>query len=248
MLNTSFAPWPSFSDAEIEAVSRVLRSGRVNYWDFGERRQGLRSGIRRMVRRAPRHRARQRHGRAGSRPPRLEDRTGRRSHCAVAHLRRDGVLRHRAGALFPVCADVDGGLAKHNGCDDRRRIEPANQSGDLRPSRRLALRHGPDHASALRDRTKPRSSSKIAPRRMARATRAARSARSAISAAAGLFARTRSSRRAAKAAWSPRIRRGLVRGDVGLQAITASPGARFMSASIRPAFAGCTNPSAATTA
>jgi len=32
MLNTPFAPWPSFSEAEIEAVSRVLRSGRVNYW------------------------------------------------------------------------------------------------------------------------------------------------------------------------------------------------------------------------
>lgn len=32
MLNTPFSPWPSFSDEEIEAVSRVLRSGRVNYW------------------------------------------------------------------------------------------------------------------------------------------------------------------------------------------------------------------------
>lgn len=32
MLNTSFAPWPAFSDEEIDAVSRVLRSNRVNYW------------------------------------------------------------------------------------------------------------------------------------------------------------------------------------------------------------------------
>jgi dTDP-4-amino-4,6-dideoxygalactose transaminase len=32
MLNTAFAPWPSFSEEEIDAVSRVLRSGRVNYW------------------------------------------------------------------------------------------------------------------------------------------------------------------------------------------------------------------------
>jgi len=32
MLNTPFAPWPSFSEEEIEAVSRVLRSNRVNYW------------------------------------------------------------------------------------------------------------------------------------------------------------------------------------------------------------------------
>jgi dTDP-4-amino-4,6-dideoxygalactose transaminase len=28
----SFAPWPSLSEDEIEAVSRVLRSGRLNYW------------------------------------------------------------------------------------------------------------------------------------------------------------------------------------------------------------------------
>lgn len=32
MLNTPFAPWPIFSDAEVEAVQRVLRSGEVNYW------------------------------------------------------------------------------------------------------------------------------------------------------------------------------------------------------------------------
>lgn len=32
MLNTSFSPWPSFTDEEAEAVSRVLRSNRVNYW------------------------------------------------------------------------------------------------------------------------------------------------------------------------------------------------------------------------
>lgn len=28
----SFAPWPSLSEDEIQAVSRVLRSGRLNYW------------------------------------------------------------------------------------------------------------------------------------------------------------------------------------------------------------------------
>jgi len=32
MLNTPFAPWPVFSDEEIDAVSRVLQSNRVNYW------------------------------------------------------------------------------------------------------------------------------------------------------------------------------------------------------------------------
>ncbi|MCB1467864.1 MAG: DegT/DnrJ/EryC1/StrS aminotransferase family protein [Rhizobiaceae bacterium] len=32
MLNTSFAPWPSFTDEESEAVARVLKSNRVNYW------------------------------------------------------------------------------------------------------------------------------------------------------------------------------------------------------------------------
>jgi dTDP-4-amino-4,6-dideoxygalactose transaminase len=32
MSNTPFSPWPSYSEVEVEAVSRVLRSGRVNYW------------------------------------------------------------------------------------------------------------------------------------------------------------------------------------------------------------------------
>lgn len=32
MLNSSVAPWPSYSEEEIEAVATVLRSGRVNYW------------------------------------------------------------------------------------------------------------------------------------------------------------------------------------------------------------------------
>jgi dTDP-4-amino-4,6-dideoxygalactose transaminase len=32
MLNTSLAPWPSYSDEEISAVAEVLRSNRVNYW------------------------------------------------------------------------------------------------------------------------------------------------------------------------------------------------------------------------
>ena len=36
MLNTPFAPWPAFSEAEIDAVQRVLRSGKVNYWTGDE--------------------------------------------------------------------------------------------------------------------------------------------------------------------------------------------------------------------
>lgn len=32
MLDSGFAPWPSFSDEEVEAVRRVLQSNRVNYW------------------------------------------------------------------------------------------------------------------------------------------------------------------------------------------------------------------------
>lgn len=32
MLNTQFAPWPSFSNEEADAVAAVLRSNRVNYW------------------------------------------------------------------------------------------------------------------------------------------------------------------------------------------------------------------------
>jgi len=32
LLNTNFSPWPSFSEEEIDAVSAVLRSNKVNYW------------------------------------------------------------------------------------------------------------------------------------------------------------------------------------------------------------------------
>jgi dTDP-4-amino-4,6-dideoxygalactose transaminase len=32
MLDTTFAPWPSFSEEEVDAVRRVLLSNRVNYW------------------------------------------------------------------------------------------------------------------------------------------------------------------------------------------------------------------------
>jgi dTDP-4-amino-4,6-dideoxygalactose transaminase len=32
MLNTSLSPWPNFSAAEVDAVSSVLASNRVNYW------------------------------------------------------------------------------------------------------------------------------------------------------------------------------------------------------------------------
>lgn len=38
MLNTSFSPWPSFSEAELAAVARVLASNRVNYWTGEEGR------------------------------------------------------------------------------------------------------------------------------------------------------------------------------------------------------------------
>ena len=34
-----FAPWPSFSQDELDAVTRVLRSGKVNYWTGDEGRQ-----------------------------------------------------------------------------------------------------------------------------------------------------------------------------------------------------------------
>jgi dTDP-4-amino-4,6-dideoxygalactose transaminase len=32
VLNTPFSPWPSFTEQEIDAVSAVLRSNKVNYW------------------------------------------------------------------------------------------------------------------------------------------------------------------------------------------------------------------------
>src|SRR5258705_6119383 len=39
MLNTSVAPWPSYSDEEQQAVAHVLASGRVNYWTREETRE-----------------------------------------------------------------------------------------------------------------------------------------------------------------------------------------------------------------
>jgi dTDP-4-amino-4,6-dideoxygalactose transaminase len=39
MLNTAFPPWPSFSEEEVEAVGRVLRSNQVNYWTGTEGRE-----------------------------------------------------------------------------------------------------------------------------------------------------------------------------------------------------------------
>ncbi|RYV02586.1 aminotransferase [Shewanella sp. OPT22] len=39
MLNTSFSPWPSFTQEEAEAVSRVILSNKVNYWTGNECRE-----------------------------------------------------------------------------------------------------------------------------------------------------------------------------------------------------------------
>lgn len=39
MLNTPFAPWPSFSQLEADAVSQVLLSNKVNYWTGSECRE-----------------------------------------------------------------------------------------------------------------------------------------------------------------------------------------------------------------
>jgi len=39
MLNSPFAPWPSFSQEEADAVSRVLLSNKVNYWTGSECRE-----------------------------------------------------------------------------------------------------------------------------------------------------------------------------------------------------------------
>ena len=38
MLNTPFAPWPSYTEEEAEAAKRVLLSNRVNYWTGDEGR------------------------------------------------------------------------------------------------------------------------------------------------------------------------------------------------------------------
>jgi len=39
MLDTPFSPWPAYSAEEVEAVARVLASGRVNYWTGSECRE-----------------------------------------------------------------------------------------------------------------------------------------------------------------------------------------------------------------
>ena len=39
MLNTSLSPWPSFTEEEADAVSRVLLSNKVNYWTGSECRE-----------------------------------------------------------------------------------------------------------------------------------------------------------------------------------------------------------------
>lgn len=39
MLNTSFAPWPSFTEEEATAVSNIILSNKVNYWTGQECRQ-----------------------------------------------------------------------------------------------------------------------------------------------------------------------------------------------------------------
>jgi len=39
VLNTQFSPWPSFTEEEVNAVSEVLRSNKVNYWTGQEGRE-----------------------------------------------------------------------------------------------------------------------------------------------------------------------------------------------------------------
>ena len=39
MLNTSFSPWPSFTQEEADAVSKVVLSNKVNYWTGQEGRE-----------------------------------------------------------------------------------------------------------------------------------------------------------------------------------------------------------------
>ena len=39
MLNTPFSPWPSYTQEECDAVSRMLASNRVNYWTGEECRR-----------------------------------------------------------------------------------------------------------------------------------------------------------------------------------------------------------------
>ena len=39
MLNTNFTSWPLFTDEEVDAISKVLLSNKVNYWTGNECRE-----------------------------------------------------------------------------------------------------------------------------------------------------------------------------------------------------------------
>ncbi len=39
VLSTSFPPWPSFSQEEVDAVQRILLANKVNYWTGQESRE-----------------------------------------------------------------------------------------------------------------------------------------------------------------------------------------------------------------
>ena len=39
MLNTKFSSWPLFTDEEVDAISKVLLSNKVNYWTGNECRE-----------------------------------------------------------------------------------------------------------------------------------------------------------------------------------------------------------------
>ena len=39
MLNTNLEPWPSFTQEEVDAVSKVILSNKVNYWTGQECRE-----------------------------------------------------------------------------------------------------------------------------------------------------------------------------------------------------------------
>ena len=96
-----FAPWPVFAADEIEAVPRVLRSGKVNYWTGEESRDSSASSPS-SVGVSSRGGPGQRHGGAGARPACAGHRPGRRSGRSEPTFIASASCVVRVGAT-PVC-------------------------------------------------------------------------------------------------------------------------------------------------
>ena len=146
MLNSSVAPWPSYTEEEQQAVARVLQSGRVNYWTGDEGRQFERE-FAEWAGTAPSRRARQRHGGARPGAEGAGHRRGRRSRHDAADVHRIG-LQRRDWPARPGLRRRRPRQPEHHRRDDLRACyRPEPRAIICRPHRRLAVRHGPDRGA-----------------------------------------------------------------------------------------------------